>query len=215
MKKEDKRIIISIIILVLLLVVGVIISNRHTSLNHLKTENCTKGICEFNKNTIELKEKEEDQKAVILNGKEVFNAFSDLPLDKDIYTFDETILFSFTKPIYNKYKVIEIIDTKGNETVISQLPIKGMSIQDYKVNDTEIIITGSRFSQKEHIWLGGGRENDKDISICDEYKANKDEVVTAKYKMTYLGNNKFSELEKIEETTLENYKEFPNPCNNN
>ena len=212
MKKKKGVAIVLFGIAIVLIVVGVILDNRYIPFNHFKTKDCIdKEICKFNKNKIEFK-KEVDRLGILINGKKVFEYFPENKMSEDIYTFDELVLFSVTKKGYNHYKVIEIINTVGKETTISQLPLKGMRIQDYVVNGKEVIITGSRFSSENAFWIGGG--SDTKIESCDDYVANKDEVVMAKYKMTYLGNNKFSELEEIDRTTLENYSKFKNLCNN-
>ena len=49
------------------------------------------------------------------------------------------------------------------------------------------------------------------LDSCEAYTKNKDRAVVGIYEIDYL-NKEFSDIKKVEETTLENYKDFKNLC---
>ena len=49
------------------------------------------------------------------------------------------------------------------------------------------------------------------LDSCEAYTKNKDRAVVGIYEIDYL-NKELSDIKKVEETTLENYKDFKNLC---
>lgn len=223
MKKKNIMMIVGVATVVLafiLLVSGVILSLKggyqYKKFNHFETAKCMSKVCKFNKNTLEIKENG-DKNTVLLNGKQVFEAFENIPLSKDIYTFDDTLVLSVDLPSYNNYKLLELINPSGNEyteKVISELE-PGMLISDFKVDDGKITFTGLSFIEKDTALFGNTIDDVVKIDSCEKYTENMDKIVSGKYIMTYLDNNKFSDIRRIEDVKLENYKDYSKLCDEN
>ena len=214
---KSKIIYIGLIILVIvLIIVGVLIYKEKTAYipyNIIDVSECSNKKCnktyKFNKNIISINYDENNNYKVKLNDKEVFTGGDFAILDKKIYTFDEMILFAVT--LSDKSKNIQIYDTKGKEQVISELSDVGMYINDYKINGTEVTLSASRFLDKESFLYGYTRDTLVKITDCDSYLKHKDIMAAGTYKMTY-SNGKFSKLERIDSTNLENYKDYSKLC---
>lgn len=69
----------------------------------------------------------------------------------------------------------------------------------YNIEKNEISFSGFRLYHGPSLEIN---DNENLIDFCNDLDKYKDEVARGEYKITYLGNNKFSDVENISYTTI-------------
>ena len=83
--------------------------------------------------------------------------------------------------------------------------------EDEKVTGKKITLYGTSFISEDTFIYGVTKDTMVKLDSCEAYTKNKDRAVVGIYEIDYL-NKEFSDIKKVEETTLENYKDFKNLC---
>ena len=221
-------------VLIILFIIIIIISLSSIFLKYDKfsiidiseciNKECDK-IFKFNSNTLTIKNDINNNYSIKINNKKTIVGTYGFPkLGNNIYTFDGLIMIE--QSIDEYVKVLLFYDVNGEEKNISELEensklfLNSYQVKDIKdkkgnIKDIEIILYGTRFVNDDTFYFGIDDGDVAKLDSCEAYEKNKEKIVTSTYKIKYIGNNKFSEIEKISETKLEDYKEkdFSILCN--
>ena len=156
-----------------------------------------------------------------VNGKEKIIIDNGFPkLRNKIYTFDDNVVAGIDVSEYQTN--LYIAPVVKDDTVISILVENtGMTLYDYKIEDIldedekvtgkKITLYGTSFISEDTFIYGVTKDTMVKLDSCEAYTKNKDRAVVGIYEIDYL-NKEFSDIKKVEETTLENYKDFKNLC---
>lgn len=227
--KNKKLIMIIVGTAVLLITIGVILfiilANKYERFIEIDVSDCVEKVCDktvkFNKNTLTLTNDKNNSGTLKVNGKEKIIIDNGFPkLRNKIYTFDDNVVAGIDVSEYQTNLYIAPIGK--DDTVISILVENtGMTLYDYKIEDVldddekitgkKITLYGTSFISEDTFIYGVTKDTMVKLDSCEAYTKNKDRAVVGIYEIDYL-NKEFSDIKKIEETTLENYKDFKNLC---
>lgn len=227
--KNKKLIMIIVGTAALLITIGVILfiilTNKYERFIEIDVSDCVEKTCEktvkFNKNTLTLTNDKNNSGTLKINGKEKIIIDNGFPkLRNKIYTFDDNVVVGIDVSEYQTNLYIAPLDK--DDTVISILVENtGMTLHDYKIEDIldddekvtgkKITLYGTSFISEDTFIYGVTKNTMVKLDSCEAYTENKDRSVVGIYEIDYL-NKEFSDIKKVEETTLENYKDFKNLC---
>ncbi len=227
--KNKKLIMIIVGTAVLLITIGIILfivlANKYERFIEIDVSDCVEKVCDktvkFNKNTLTLTNDKNNSGTLKVNGKEKIIIDNGFPkLRNKIYTFDDNVVAGIDVSEYQTNLYIAPIGK--DDTVISILVENtGMTLYDYKIEDVldddekitgkKITLYGTSFISEDTFIYGVTKDTMVKLDSCEAYTKNKDRAVVGIYEIDYL-NKEFSDIKKIEETTLENYKDFKNLC---
>lgn len=227
--KNKKLIMIIVGAAVLLIAIGVILfiilANKYERFIEIDVSDCVEKVCEktvkFNKNTLTLTNDKNNSGTLKVNGKEKIIIDNGFPkLRNKIYTFDDNVVAGIDVSEYQTN--LYIAPLGKDDTVISILVENtGMTLYDYKIEDIldedekvtgkKITLYGTSFISEDTFIYGVTKDTMVKLDSCEAYTKNKDRAVVGIYEIDYL-NKEFSDIKKVEETTLENYKDFKNLC---
>lgn len=227
--KNKKLIMIIVGAAVLLIAIGVILfiilANKYERFIEIDVSDCVEKVCEktvkFNKNTLTLTNDKNNSGTLKVNGKEKIIIDNGFPkLRNKIYTFDDNVVAGIDVSEYQTN--LYIAPLGKDDTVISILVENtGMTLYDYKIEDIldedekvtgkKITLYGTSFISEDTFIYGVTKDTMVKLNSCEAYTKNKDRAVVGIYEIDYL-NKEFSDIKKVEETTLENYKDFKNLC---
>ena len=227
--KNKKLIMIIVGAAVLLIAIGVILfiilANKYERFIEIDVSDCVEKVCEktvkFNKNTLTLTNDKNNSGTLKVNGKEKIIIDNGFPkLRNKIYTFDDNVVAGIDVSEYQTN--LYIAPVGKDDTVISILVENtGMTLYDYKIEDIldedekvtgkKITLYGTSFISEDTFIYGVTKDTMVKLDSCEAYTKNKDRAVVGIYEIDYL-NKEFSDIKKVEETTLENYKDFKNLC---
>ncbi len=227
--KNKKLIMIIVGSAVLLIAIGVILfiilANKYERFIEIDVSDCVEKVCEktvkFNKNILTLTNDKNNSGTLKVNGKEKIIIDNGFPkLRNKIYTFDDNVVAGIDVSEYQTNLYISPVGK--DDTVISILVENtGMTLYDYKIEDIldedekvtgkKITLYGTSFISEDTFIYGVTKDTMVKLDSCEAYTKNKDRAVVGIYEIDYL-NKEFSDIKKVEETTLENYKDFKNLC---
>lgn len=227
--KNKKLIMIIVGAAVLLIAIGVILfiilANKYERFIEIDVSDCVEKVCEktvkFNKNILTLTNDKNNSGTLKVNGKEKIIIDNGFPkLRNKIYTFDDNVVAGIDVSEYQTN--LYIAPVGKDDTVISILVENtGMTLYDYKIEDIldedekvtgkKITLYGTSFISEDTFIYGVTKDTMVKLDSCEAYTKNKDRAVVGIYEIDYL-NKEFSDIKKVEETTLENYKDFKNLC---
>lgn len=227
--KNKKLIMIIVGSAVLLIAIGVILfiilANKYERFIEIDVSDCVEKVCEntvkFNKNILTLTNDKNNSGTLKVNGKEKIIIDNGFPkLRNKIYTFDDNVVAGIDVSEYQTN--LYIAPVGKDDTVISILVENtGMTLYDYKIEDIldedekvtgkKITLYGTSFISEDTFIYGVTKDTMVKLDSCEAYTKNKDRAVVGIYEIDYL-NKEFSDIKKVEETTLENYKDFKNLC---
>lgn len=227
--KNKKLIMIIVGAAVLLIAIGVILfiilANKYERFIEIDVSDCVEKVCEktvkFNKNILTLTNDKNNSGILKVNGKEKIIIDNGFPkLRNKIYTFDDNVVAGIDVSEYQTN--LYIAPVGKDDTVISILVENtGMTLYDYKIEDIldedkkvtgkKITLYGTSFISEDTFIYGVTKDTMVKLDSCEAYTKNKDRAVVGIYEIDYL-NKEFSDIKKVEETTLENYKDFKNLC---
>ena len=227
--KNKKLIMIIVGSAVLLIAIGVILfiilANKYERFIEIDVSDCVEKVCEktvkFNKNILTLTNDKNNSGTLKVNGKEKIIIDNGFPkLRNKIYTFDDNVIAGIDVSEYQTN--LYIAPVGKDDTVISILVENtGMTLYDYKIEDIldedekvtgkKITLYGTSFISEDTFIYGVTKDTMVKLDSCEAYTKNKDRTVVGIYEIDYL-NKEFSDIKKVEETTLENYKDFKNLC---
>lgn len=227
--KNKKLIMIIVGSAVLLIAIGVILfiilANKYERFIEIDVSDCVEKVCEktvkFNKNILTLTNDKNNSGTLKVNGKEKIIIDNGFPkLRNKIYTFDDNVVAGIDVSEYQTN--LYIAPVGKDDTVISTLVENtGMTLYDYKIEDIldedekvtgkKITLYGTSFISEDTFIYGVTKDTMVKLDSCEAYTKNKDRAVVGIYEIDYL-NKEFSDIKKVEETTLENYKDFKNLC---
>lgn len=227
--KNKKLIMIIVGSAVLLIAIGVILfiilANKYERFIEIDVSDCVEKVCEktvkFNKNILTLTNDKNNSGTLKVNGKEKIIIDNGFPkLRNKIYTFDDNVIAGIDVSEYQTN--LYIAPVGKDDTVISILVENtGMTLYDYKIEDIldedekvtgkKITLYGTSFISEDTFIYGVTKDTMVKLDSCEAYTKNKDRAVVGIYEIDYL-NKEFSDIKKVEETTLENYKGFKNLC---
>ena len=227
--KNKKLIMIIVGSAVLLIAIGVILfiilANKYERFIEIDVSDCVEKVCEktvkFNKNILTLTNDKNNSGTLKVNGKEKIIIDNGFPkLRNKIYTFDDNVVAGIDVSEYQTN--LYIAPVGKDDTVISILVENtGMTLYDYKIEDIldedekvtgkKITLYGTSFISEDTFIYGVTKDTMVKLDSCEAYTKNKDRAVVGIYEIDYL-NKEFSDIKKVEETTLENYKGFKNLC---
>ena len=220
-----KKIIIIILSLFLCFMVILNFVIKYETFTEIKIDNCINNECtntyKFNSNKIDIINDKNNNYILKINDEQRFNGTNGFPaLGDKIYTFDSLIMIEQkVDNLVTSLFLINLdsdINTNNEERIISELDSDArIFLNEFEVKDVfddnnnfetkEIILYGSNFINENSFYYGNDEISLAVISTCDEYEKHKDKVVGGIYKMKYLGDNKVSDIEKIEEIKLKDY----------
>ena len=227
--KSKKLIMIIVGSAVLLIAIGVILfiilANKYERFIEIDVSDCVEKVCEktvkFNKNILTLTNDKNNSGTLKVNGNEKIIIDNGFPkLRNKIYTFDDNVVAGIDVSEYQTN--LYIAPVGKDDTVISILVENtGMTLYDYKIEDIldedekvtgkKITLYGTSFISEDTFIYGVTKDTMVKLDSCEAYTKNKDRAVVGIYEIDYL-NKEFSDIKKVEETTLENYKDFKNLC---
>ena len=227
--KNKKLIMIIVGAAVLLIAIGVILfiilANKYERFIEIDVSDCVEKVCEktvkFNKNILTLTNDKNNSGTLKVNGKEKIIIDNGFPkLRNKIYTFHDNVVAGIDVSEYQTN--LYIAPVGKDDTVISILVENtGMTLYDYKIEDIldedekvtgkKITLYGTSFISEDTFIYGVTKDTMVKLDSCEAYTKNKDRAVVGIYEIDYL-NKEFSDIKKVEETTLENYKDFKNLC---
>ena len=227
--KNKKLIMIIVGSAVLLIAIGVILfiilANKYERFIEIDVSDCVEKVCEktvkFNKNILTLTNDKNNSGTLKVTGKEKIIIDNGFPkLRNKIYTFDDNVVAGIDVSEYQTN--LYLAPVGKDDTVISILVENtGMTLYDYKIEDIldedekvtgkKITLYGTSFISEDTFIYGVTKDTMVKLDSCEAYTKNKDRAVVGIYEIDYL-NKEFSDIKKVEETTLENYKDFKNLC---
>lgn len=225
----DKKNIIIMVLLFLLAIVcfgiGLLSSDKSSpsktkydgevkSFQTFDISDCSHAACKkeisFNGNTILITEDENFNYQIRYN-KKVIASFSDLPyLGKNIYTFDDKILYL---TYYSDYSALDNLydPATGEVTSFDLSDDLQWYINDVEVDNGTIRIHTSRFDEPTN-FIDVEAQIPVEMDNCDNYQKYAEKEVAKTYEIVYQ-NGSFSKAKEIETVLLKNYKDYSSLCN--
>lgn len=227
--KNKKLIMIIVGTAVLLVTIGIILfiilANKYERFIEIDVSDCVEKVCEktvkLNKNTLTLTNDKNNSGTLKVNGKEKIIIDNGFPkLRNKIYTFDDNVVAGidvseyqtnlYIAPLGKDDTVISIL-VENTEMTLYDYKIEDILDEDEKVTGKKITLYGTSFISEDTFIYGTTKDTMVKLDSCEAYTKNKDKAVVGIYEIDYL-NKEFSDIKKVEETTLENYKDFKNLC---